>query len=89
MDTWKHLRAILLLPGMLAVVIPTTALVLKGLDTFGLWQSVMSFADSEELVITSELPASALIEVGTNHRLAGYTECDAGGVPGAATATEP
>ena len=39
METWKHLRAILLLPGMLAVVIPGTILLLTGLDTLGLWQS--------------------------------------------------
>ena len=31
---------------------------------------VVHFADSEELVRTSSLPASALIEVGTDHRLA-------------------
>lgn len=30
---------------------------------------VIPFADSEELVSTSGLPASALIEVGTDHRL--------------------
>jgi hypothetical protein len=39
METWKHLRAILLLPGMLAVVIPGTILLLTGLDTLGLRQS--------------------------------------------------
>jgi len=31
---------------------------------------VVPFADSEELVRTSGLPASALIEVGSDHRLA-------------------
>jgi hypothetical protein len=31
---------------------------------------VLPFADSEELVRTSGLPATALIEVGTDHRLA-------------------
>jgi hypothetical protein len=31
---------------------------------------VVPFADSEELVRTSGLPASALVEVGSNHRLA-------------------
>ncbi len=31
---------------------------------------VVSFADSEELVRASGLPASALVEVGTDHRLA-------------------
>jgi hypothetical protein len=40
MDTWKHLRAILFLPGMVLVVIPATILVLTGLDTFDLWQSL-------------------------------------------------
>jgi protein-S-isoprenylcysteine O-methyltransferase Ste14 len=39
MDAWKHLRAILLLPGMVAVVIPAGFLYLTGLDTFDLWQS--------------------------------------------------
>ena len=31
---------------------------------------VIPFADSEELIARSGLPASALIEVGTDHRLA-------------------
>ncbi len=31
---------------------------------------VVQFADSEELVRNSRLPASALIEVGNDHRLA-------------------
>jgi len=31
---------------------------------------VVPFADSEELIRTSDLPVSALIEVGTDHRLA-------------------
>jgi len=31
---------------------------------------VVPFADSEELVRNSGLPASALVEVGTDHRLA-------------------
>jgi hypothetical protein len=35
----KHLRAILLLPGVVAVVIPTTIASLTGPDTLGLWQS--------------------------------------------------
>src|SRR5262245_33631532 len=40
MGTWKHLRAILLLPLMAAVVIPGVLLWLTGPDTLGLWQSV-------------------------------------------------
>lgn len=32
--------------------------------------NVVSFADSEELVRNSGLPSSALVEVGTEHRLA-------------------
>jgi protein-S-isoprenylcysteine O-methyltransferase Ste14 len=36
----KHLRAILLLPFMVTVVIPTTILWRTGLDTFGIWHSV-------------------------------------------------
>ena len=39
METWKHLRAILLLPGMVTVVIPAGLLYLTGLDTLDLWQS--------------------------------------------------
>lgn len=34
----QHLRAILMLPVMAAVVIPAVILSLTGLDTFGLWQ---------------------------------------------------
>ena len=37
---WKHLRAIILLPGMVHVVIPGMILWRGGTDTFGLWQSV-------------------------------------------------
>jgi protein-S-isoprenylcysteine O-methyltransferase Ste14 len=40
METWKHLRAILLLPFMVTVVIPGVILWLTGLDTLGLWPSV-------------------------------------------------
>jgi protein-S-isoprenylcysteine O-methyltransferase Ste14 len=36
----KHLRAILLLPGMVLVVIPATILYVTGIDTFDLWQSL-------------------------------------------------
>ncbi len=42
MGTWKHLRAILLLPGMVLVVIPGVILWLGGTDTLGLWRSVPS-----------------------------------------------
>ena len=40
MQTFHHLRAILLLPGMAGVVIPATILYLTGLDTLDLWQSL-------------------------------------------------
>jgi protein-S-isoprenylcysteine O-methyltransferase Ste14 len=40
MEMWKHVRAILLLPGILAVVIPSTILWLTGPDTLDLWQSI-------------------------------------------------
>src|SRR5208337_3634955 len=40
MDIWKHLRAILLLPGMVLVVIPATILYLTSPDTFDVWQSL-------------------------------------------------
>jgi protein-S-isoprenylcysteine O-methyltransferase Ste14 len=36
----KHLRAVLLLPGIVLVVIPGTILYVTGLDTFDLWQSL-------------------------------------------------
>src|SRR5262245_13526006 len=39
MTTLRHLRAILMLPFMVAVVIPATMLFLTGIDTFDLWQS--------------------------------------------------
>ena len=39
METWKHLRAILLLPVTGSVVIPGVILWLTGPDTLGLWQS--------------------------------------------------
>jgi protein-S-isoprenylcysteine O-methyltransferase Ste14 len=40
MAAWKHLRAILLLPGMVLLVIPGLILWRGGFDTLGLWQSV-------------------------------------------------
>jgi protein-S-isoprenylcysteine O-methyltransferase Ste14 len=39
MEAWKHLRAILVLPGMAAAVIPAVLLLLIGPDTFGIWES--------------------------------------------------
>ncbi len=36
---WKHLRAIVLLPGIVTLVIPGTILWRSGTDSFGLWQS--------------------------------------------------
>lgn len=40
MEQWKHLRAILLLPGMATVVIPALIYYLYGPDTFGLWNLI-------------------------------------------------
>jgi protein-S-isoprenylcysteine O-methyltransferase Ste14 len=40
METWKHLRAVLLLPFMVTVVIPSIFLWRTGLTTRGLWQAV-------------------------------------------------
>jgi protein-S-isoprenylcysteine O-methyltransferase Ste14 len=40
MAAWQHLRAILLLPGMVLLVIPGLILWRGGFDTLGLWQSV-------------------------------------------------
>jgi hypothetical protein len=37
MDAWKHLQVILLLPGMVTIVIPSTILFLAGVDTLDLW----------------------------------------------------
>jgi protein-S-isoprenylcysteine O-methyltransferase Ste14 len=42
MEAWKHLRAILLLPGMVLLVIPGLILWGGGFDTLGLWRSVPS-----------------------------------------------
>jgi protein-S-isoprenylcysteine O-methyltransferase Ste14 len=42
MEAWKHLRAILLLPGMVLLVIPGVVLWRGGFDTLGLWRSVPS-----------------------------------------------
>ncbi len=39
METWKHIRAILLLPFTATVVIPGFILWLTGPDTIDLWQS--------------------------------------------------
>jgi protein-S-isoprenylcysteine O-methyltransferase Ste14 len=39
MEAWKHLRAILLLPFMVAVVVPGVILWLTGPDTLGVWRS--------------------------------------------------
>jgi protein-S-isoprenylcysteine O-methyltransferase Ste14 len=40
MEAWKHVLAILLLPGMVLLVIPGVTLWLGGTDTLGLWRSV-------------------------------------------------
>ena len=40
METWRHLRAALLLPFMVSVVIPATILFIAGPDTFDLWQLI-------------------------------------------------
>jgi protein-S-isoprenylcysteine O-methyltransferase Ste14 len=42
MAAWKQLRAILLLPAMVLLVIPGTILGRGGFDTLGLWRSVPS-----------------------------------------------
>ncbi len=42
MTAWKHLRAILLLPAVMTVVIPATIVYRAGTDTFGLWQTAPS-----------------------------------------------
>jgi protein-S-isoprenylcysteine O-methyltransferase Ste14 len=36
---WKHLRAIILLPGIVTLVLPSTILWRGGIDTLGLWPS--------------------------------------------------
>jgi protein-S-isoprenylcysteine O-methyltransferase Ste14 len=40
MEAWKHIRAIILLPGIVMIVIPGLILWLAGTDSFGLWRSV-------------------------------------------------
>jgi hypothetical protein len=50
---------------------------------------VVPFSDSEELVRNSGLPASALVEVGQDHRLAAPAACgEGGGVRGDHSNTE-
>ena len=39
MATWKHVRAVLLLPCMVTVVIPCALLYHFGMDTLGLWRA--------------------------------------------------
>ena len=39
MEAWKHVRAIILLPGVVTLVIPGTILWREGTDSYGLWQS--------------------------------------------------
>jgi protein-S-isoprenylcysteine O-methyltransferase Ste14 len=39
MEAWQQLRAILLRPGVVTVVIPATVLLCTGFDTFDLWPS--------------------------------------------------
>lgn len=62
-------RLVLLCPawqrhGIARTVKPGTVILHSRAD------DVVPFADSEELVENSRLPASALVEVGTDHRLA-------------------
>ena len=40
MDAWKHIRVIILLPGMVTIVIPATILWPAETDSFDLWQSI-------------------------------------------------
>jgi protein-S-isoprenylcysteine O-methyltransferase Ste14 len=37
---WKHLQAIILLPGVVTLVVPSAILWRGGIDTLGLWESV-------------------------------------------------
>ena len=45
MEAWKHLRAIILLPGVVTLVIPGIILWRTGMDSWGLWQSVPAIED--------------------------------------------
>jgi protein-S-isoprenylcysteine O-methyltransferase Ste14 len=40
MEAWRHLQAIILLPGVVTLVIPGIILRRTGTDSWGLWQSV-------------------------------------------------
>src|SRR5689334_18507460 len=40
MEAWRHLRAIILLPGVVTLVIPEIILWRMGTDSWGLWQSI-------------------------------------------------
>jgi protein-S-isoprenylcysteine O-methyltransferase Ste14 len=43
MEAWKHLRAIILLPGMVTLVVPGIILCRTGMDSYGLWRSIPAF----------------------------------------------
>jgi protein-S-isoprenylcysteine O-methyltransferase Ste14 len=42
MPSWKHLRTILLLPGMVTLAVPGTIVWLTGTDTLGIWRSIQA-----------------------------------------------
>jgi protein-S-isoprenylcysteine O-methyltransferase Ste14 len=70
MEAWKHVRAVVLLPGMVLVVIPVTMICLNGTDTFGLWQSIPSVRVLLALVGLALFVGGLVLMVSTNRLFA-------------------
>jgi hypothetical protein len=64
MEAWKHIRAIVLLPGMVTLVIPGTILWRSGIDSFGLWRWVPALKVVDEITELSVSSIGLPCEVG-------------------------
>jgi protein-S-isoprenylcysteine O-methyltransferase Ste14 len=65
METWKHIRAVLLLPFTVAVVVPGVVLWLAGPDTFGLWQSAPAISVALSALVLLLIGLGLLLMVAT------------------------
>ena len=70
MEAWKHVRAVLLLPGIVLVVIPATIIYRNGADTFGLWQSAPAIRIVLALVGVGFAVGGLILMVSTNRLFA-------------------
>jgi protein-S-isoprenylcysteine O-methyltransferase Ste14 len=70
MEAWKHVRAVLLSPGIVLVVIPATIIYLNGTDTFGLWQSTSAIRIVLALVGLGFVVGGLVLMVSTNRLFA-------------------